>query len=97
MTGPDFCVAPLLVALGRVLAYTGFSMGPNGEPPADEVDFCECRLPVEPVEYVPAKGPLGGEEPLDILGELLPPAKDIPDGRVWALPTLILGLYVFPR
>ena len=49
------------------------------------------------MEYVPARGPLGGEDPRDILGELLPPAKDIPEGKVFALPTLILGLYVFPK
>ena len=35
---------------------------------------------------------LGGEDPLDMLGELLPPAKVIPAGKVLALPTLILGL-----
>lgn len=94
-TGPAFFKAPALLALGRELEYMGFSMGPKGELPVEEVDLWDCKLEDEPdedLEYVPARGPLAGDEPLDILGELLPPAKVIPAGRVLALPTLKLGL-----
>ena len=94
LTGPAFFSAPVLLALGRELEYNGFSIGPKGELPVE--DLCDCKLEDEP-EYVPANGPLTGDDPLDILGELLPPAKVIPAGRVLAPPTLILGLYVLPK
>ena len=54
-------VAPFDVALGRVLAYLGVSIAPNGEFPNGKEDVDT----EEEDEYVFARGPLGGETVLD--------------------------------
>ena len=86
-----FFVAPPLLDLGNVFAYTGSPIDPNGELPWD----CDLWPVVDEdddvdEEYVPARGPLGGVTPLLLV--------ETPAGRVEATPTLFTGLkLVCPR